>query len=109
MDTPLVEDELEDAEELDTEGDAEDVANVVDDICAVPVDEAAVVMEEKVDRLPVPTVFTADTPIVGGMTTRLLKPQQASEVKPPAQHQLPSIAHCDIAISDASKPPFCPY
>jgi hypothetical protein len=126
-----MEGELDVANEPDVDGVVEEVADMGDEVYKIPiveaavdigdevykmpVDEAAVDMDEKVDTglavCPpfVLTEFTVDAPIVAARTTRLLIPQHVSEVKSPPQHQLPSIAHCDIALSELAKPPSCPY
>jgi hypothetical protein len=115
IDTPVMEGELDVANEPDVDGIVEAAVDIGDDVYKMPVDEAAVDMDEKVDTglavCPplVLTEFTVDAPIVAARTTRLLIPQHVSEVKSPPQHQLPSIAHCDIALSELAKPPSCPY
>ena len=46
-----------------------------------------------------------DTPIVAARTTRFFIAQQASEVRSPPQHQVPSTEHCDIAALSLALPP----
>jgi hypothetical protein len=62
---------------------------VVDDF----VIEAEAEDEDEVEVVDVDVVYVVETPIVAAIATRLFIAQQASDVRSPPQHQLPSVKH----------------
>jgi hypothetical protein len=68
-----------------------------------PVPELLVVVVEAEED----EVEVVETPIVATIATRLFIAQQASDVRSPPQHQLPSVKHWDTAAVPFADPPVC--
>jgi hypothetical protein len=61
--------------------------------------------EEEVEVVDNDVVEVVETPIVAAIATRLFIAQQASDVRSPPQHQLPSVKHWDTAAVPFADPP----
>jgi hypothetical protein len=84
-----------------------DVESPVPELLVVVVEAEEEDEVEVVDDDIVDVVEVVETPIVAAIATRLFIAQQASDVRSPPQHQLPSVKHWDTAAVPFADPPVC--